>query len=125
MQHTPVELLETLDGDQDVLTAITVYKEAAAIGRECETVKEKARALVKRHIEQTGETKGRTPAGTFGLTNPTPKYQVNEERWQEACRVDSRLAAIQTQFDAVQRVVDDAQREFLEEITPAPVLYIK
>jgi predicted DNA binding protein len=124
--NTPKDLIKKLVHEPDDLdTFITIYKEAGRIIKAYEEVKEKARVLVKVYLERTGETSGRTAAGTFGLTRPTPTFQVNEEKWQAACAVDTKLAAIQQRFDAAQRALDKAQREFLEEVTPEPSVYIR
>ena len=80
---------------------------------------------MRTYIERTGETAGRTTAGTFGVTKPTPMFRVNEEKWQTACAVDAKLAAVQKQFDTAQRALDEAQRGFLEDATPEPSVYIR
>ena len=124
--NTPKDLIKKLVHEPDDLDSfITTYKEAGRIIKAYEEVKEKARVLVKAYLERTGETTGRTAAGTFGLTRPTPTFRVNEERWQAACAIDTKLAAIQQRFDAAQRSLDEAQRDFLEEVTPEPSVYIR
>jgi hypothetical protein len=124
--NTPKELVKKLVQEPDDLdTFITTYKEAGRIIKAYEEVKEKARVLVKAYLERTGEITGRTAAGTFGLTRPTPTFRVNEERWEAACSVDATLAAVQQRFDAAQRALDEAQRDFLEEVTPEPNVYIR
>jgi predicted DNA binding protein len=123
---TPENLVRKLVQEPDDLnTFITIYKEAGNIIKAYEGVREKARVLVKAYLERTGETSGRTAAGTFGLTSPTATFRVNEEKWQTACAVDTKLAAVQQRFDAAQRALDDARRDFLEEVTPEPSVYIR
>jgi hypothetical protein len=123
--NRPTDLIEKLTRTSDIVTVIATYKEALGIIKAYEEVRDKARDLVRAYIERTGETTGRTPAGTFGLTRPTPTFRVNEEKWQAACAADSSLVAIQKQFEAAQRALDEAQREFLEEVTPEPSVYIR
>jgi hypothetical protein len=119
------ELLAQLTPQSELGTIIATYKETLRIIKTYEAVKDKARDLVKAYIERTGEISGRTSAGMFGVTKPTPMFQVNEEKWQAACAADVKLAAIQKQFEAAQRALDEAQREFLEDATPEPSIYIR
>ena len=90
-----------------------------------ESVKEQARVLVRAYLTQTGQQREKLPAGSIGLTQPTPTYQVNQEKWKDACYQNPRLAAVQQQFDTAQRALDEAQRAYLEEVTPEPVVYVR
>jgi hypothetical protein len=123
--NSPTDLITKLTQQPDINTAIAVYKEAQEIIKTYEEVKTEVKDFVVEYMAQTGESKGRTTTGAYGITNPTPQFRVNEDRWQSACKLDLRLAAIQKQFDAAQRALDAAQRDFLEEATPEPFIYIR
>jgi hypothetical protein len=123
--HTPATLIDKLKLEETISTAIEVYKEAQQAINEYEAVKAQARVLVRAYLTQTDQQREKLPAGTIGLTQPTTTYRVNEERWQAACRHTPGLAAVQQQFEAAQRALDAAQRAFLEEVTPEPVVYIR
>jgi hypothetical protein len=122
---TPTSLKEKLRMEEAITTAIEVHKAAQQAINEYETVKEQAKIFVRAYLTQTGRQRGKIPAGSFGLTKPTTTYRVNEDKWQMACNQDPGLAAIQKQFDAARQALDEAQRDFLEEVTPEPVVYIR
>lgn len=123
--NPPDVLINRLRADRKINTAVAVYKEALQAAQQFEAVKQYARKFIASFLAETGQLKGKTAEGTFGLTSPTPTFAVNEERWRSACAADPGLAAIQQQFDEAQRAMDEAQRPFLEEVTPAPQVYIR
>jgi len=122
---TPTTLIERLNHEETITTAIKVYKEAQQAVNAYEDVKTQARAWVGTYLTQTGQQRTRLPAGSIGLTKPTTTYRVNEAKWKAACRRNPGLATVQAQFEAAQRALDAVQREFLEEVTPEPVVYIR
>jgi len=123
--HTPVSLIDKLRLEETIATAIEVYKEAQQAVNDYEAVKAQARTLVGAYLTQTGRQREKLPTGAIGLTQPTTTYRVNEEKWEAACRQNPGLAAVQQQFEAAQRTLAAAQRAFLEEDTPEPVVYIR
>ena len=123
--ESPEVLLDRLQFEETVNTAVDVHKHAQQAIHHFEKVKTQAKVFIRAYLTQTGETRGRTEQGSFGLTQPTPTYRVNEEKWHNACQQDPKLAALQTRFDEAQRALDEAQRPYLEEITPAASVYIR
>ena len=122
---TPSDLKDKLQLEEAISTAIEVYKSAQQAINAYETVKEQARIFVKAYLIQTGQHREKIAAGSFGLTKPTTTYRLNEDKWQAACAQDPHLATIQKQFDSAQQALDQVQRDFLEEVTPQPVVYIR
>lgn len=123
--NSPDILINQLRASQKINTAVAVYKEAHQMAQQFEAVKQYAREFVASFLADTGQLKGKTTAGTFGMTRPTPTFAVNEEKWRSACAADPALAAVQHQFDEAQRALDETQRSFLEEVTPPPQVYIR
>lgn len=123
--NSPDILINRLRANPQINDAVAVYKEAHQTTQQFQAVKQYAREFVASFLANTGQLKGRTAEGIFGLTRPTPTFAVNEEKWRSACAVNAGLAAVQQRFDEAQRALDEAQRPFLEEITPAPQVYIR
>lgn len=123
--ETPEELLSKLQIEENVNAVVEVHKAAQEAINHFEMVKTKAKMFVQAYLMQTAKTRGRTAGGTFGITKPTTTYRVNEKKWRAACRQNANLAAIQQQFDQAQQALDEAQRAYLEEATPTPVVYIR
>ncbi|MEM7034296.1 MAG: hypothetical protein AAF629_32435 [Chloroflexota bacterium] len=123
--ESPKTLLDQLQLEETIQTAVDVHKKAQQAINHFEKVKTQAKALIRAYLTQTGETRGKTDQGSFGLTTPTPTYRVNEEKWQRACQKNTNLANIQARFDEAQRALDEVQRDYLEEVTPTASVYIR
>ena len=71
------ELMQWIDGanieapDAAVLSAIAVYQAAAAVIDEYNTVKDAAKKLIMDVMEETGQMKFVTLAGTAGISGPS------------------------------------------------------
>ena len=70
--YTPETLTQRLQAEEDIDSAVEVYKAAQDAVKSYEAVKEAARAFVSAHLAQTGQLKGKTTAGSFGITRPPP-----------------------------------------------------
>ena len=123
--NTAQELLKKLIEYNDIESATTIYTEANAIIKEYNEVKKACIAIVERHLRETGELKGKTAIASYGWTQPKPKLQLNEQKWQEAITNNDNLWELVTQLEHKQKKVEMAQKNYMEEVYPKSRVYIK
>ncbi len=130
---SPDDLTYKLIQYEDPETAVAVYKEAAGFAAAYKEVMDAARQFISSHITSTGEIKGRTAIGTFGLTRPKQKWALDTESWIQAAQGDSVLQQTQNAFEqakaryeAAQKALQEAQNPFMTlDVTPEGRPYIR
>jgi hypothetical protein len=92
------ELMQWIDGanieapDAAVLSAIAVYQAASAVIDEYNTVKDAAKKLIMDVMEETGQTKYVTQAGTAAVSAPSQTVTYDAKAIDILLRDDPDLA---------------------------------
>lgn len=80
---------------EDALSdAITVYRTAASDIKELEALQARAKSIVTEIMQETGQTKSVTPAGTAQFTAPSVRVTWDGKALDALCASDATLAAI-------------------------------
>jgi hypothetical protein len=119
------EMLLNLYKYGDVETATCIWSEANEAEKKAAEVKKACMSLVERHLRETGEKKGKTSVAVYGWTSPKPKLQLNERKWNMALESNTDLYAIVSSYEFAKLKLDNAQKEYIEEIEGTPRVYIK
>lgn len=131
--NTPTTLSMKLVQYEDPETAVAVYKEATGLRAAYQDVMDAARAFIANHIETMGERKGRTSVGTFGVSNPNAKFELDKVVWDLMIATDPALAEAQQSFNTAEQAYRQAQKRLktLQEpfesvdVTPEGTVYIR
>ena len=129
----PDELAGKLAQYENVETAVAVYKEAAGLAAAYKAVMDAARQFVGAYVRETGEVKGRTAIGSFGLTRPKKKFALDTDAWERAAQSRPELRQTQiaferakAEYEAARRALDAAQTPFKTlDVTPKGNPYIR
>jgi len=82
---------------EDALTdAITVYRGIAADIKELEATKDRAKQIVTEIMQETGQVKAITPAGTAQFTNNSIRVSWDAKALDALCASDDGLARLLT-----------------------------
>ena len=122
---TPQEMLEKLTQYNDIETATAIWAEANAMAKEYAAIKNMCSGMVKNHLIETGEAKGKTATCAYGWTNPKPKRQLNEKAWENAVLDNPDIREIVQLYQHQEMRLNRAKEPFYEEVQPNPRVYIK
>ena len=122
---TPKEMIAKLTRYNDIETATAIWAEANAMEKEYKAIKKMCSGMVKNHLIETGEAKGKTQTASYGWTNPKPKLQLNEKAWENAMLDNHNIREIVQLYQHQEMRLKRAQEPFYEEIVPPARVYIK
>jgi hypothetical protein len=110
MMKTPQQLLDVLNRFEDVKSAIAVYREANAIIKEYQQVKEIALDLARSDMEADGVLHHKDDFGSAGWTEPK-RVKLDEHRWQSIIKTDPEMKILQREADAAAENLRRAQED--------------
>jgi len=94
------------------------YIELHRVKKGIDALKHQIRDLLGNWMHNHHIDWGETDNATFGITNPSPRAKVNEQRWQEAVQKSVVLQALQTEYD-------NARKPFMEDATQPPRPFVR
>lgn len=119
------ELIAKLEEYNDMETVVAIYKEAITREQEFAELKKYALSKVEEHFNSTGESKGRTDIGTFGMTQPKPKKVLDEVKWGQRLQQKEELRTWIIDIENKTKLIEAEKLECLVEVPGKSVPYIK
>lgn len=122
---TPDEMLIKLTQYNDIETATALWAEANTMEKRYKEIKDMCRGIVENHLRETGKLKGKTQTCAYGWTQPKPKRQLNEYKWQEAMLNNEDIREIVTAFEWQEMRLNRAKEPYYENVEQPMRVYIK
>ena len=102
-----------------------IWAEINELIKKLDEIKKLCRTKLENYLRKTGEVKLRTKTASIGWTKPEPKLKLNQAKWQAAVLNDSKLYDLVKIYDLKRAQIEDAQKDYIEEVTSEPRLYIR
>ena len=118
-----IEKIEQYEGD--IETLIAVYKEAICREQEFGELKKIVLEKVHTYCLETGQLKGRTDVGSFGITQPKPKKILDEVKWGQALQQKEFLRICVAEVERQTKLIEFEKAECMIEVPVKGTPYIK